>query len=377
MRYTLWPLPIGTTGGFMALSEQTILETLHQIAAPGGRMSLVEAGAVRGIEVEGGSVKVVLAVEATDPNIAGEIRAAVEASLADVEGVEAVDVTVHPLLATVQSGPKHPEEPTPSWADKIPGVQRVIAVASGKGGVGKSTVSANLALAMAALGHDVGLLDGDIYGPSQQMMMGTSDDPEGDPDGRIHPVVAPGGVKVMSFGFLVDPDQPVIWRGPMLQKALEQFVGDVVWGELDFLIVDLPPGTGDVALTLCQNVPMAGTVIVTTPQDVALIDARKSLHMFNKLDVPVLGIVENMSAYQCPECGHVESIFGSGGGQRTAEELGVPLLGSIPLDPAVVVGGDTGNPVVLKRPDSPTGRAFAELAQKIVETTASISAVSS
>ena len=157
-------------------------------------------------------------------------------------------------------------------------------------------------------------------------------------------MTSPAGVKVMSFGFLVDPDQPVIWRGPMLQKALEQFVGDVAWGDLDFLVIDLPPGTGDVALTLCQNVPMAGTVIVTTPQDVALIDARKSLHMFRKLEVPVLGIVENMSGFQCPECGHLEHVFGSGGGQRTAKELGVPLLACVPLDPAIVAGGDSGHP---------------------------------
>jgi ATP-binding protein involved in chromosome partitioning len=352
----------------MALTQQSILEKLNDMVAPGGRMSLVEAGAVRGVEVaDDGSVKVVLAVEATDPTVASEVRKAVEASLAQVEGVETVEVTVHPLLATVQPRPTHAPERQQTWADKIPGVKHVIAVASGKGGVGKSTVAANLALAMAALGHDVGLLDGDIYGPSQQMMMGTTAEPMGDPDGRIHPVEAPGGVKVMSFGFLVDPDQPVIWRGPMLQKALEQFVGDVAWGDLDFLIVDLPPGTGDVALTLCQNVPMAGVVIVTTPQDVALIDARKSLHMFNKLEAPVLGIVENMSAYECPQCGHVEHIFGSGGAQRTAEDLDVPLLGSIPLDPAVVVGGDTGKPVVIDRPDSPTGKAFAELAKRLTE----------
>ena len=197
--------------------------------------------------------------------------------------------------------------------------------------------------------------------------MGTTGEPQGDPEGRIHPVDAPGGVKVMSFGFLVDPDQPVIWRGPMLQKALEQFVGDVVWGELDYLVVDLPPGTGDVALTLCQNVPMAGVVIVTTPQDVALIDARKGLHMFRKLDVAVLGIVENMGAYECPECGHREHVFGSGGGQRTADELGVPFLGSIPLDPAVVIGGDTGKAVVIERPDSPSGRAFTELAARLAD----------
>jgi ATP-binding protein involved in chromosome partitioning len=351
----------------MALTQQTILEQLHEIAAPGGRTSLVEAGAVRGIEVEDGAVRVVLAVEATDPTIAGEVRTTVEAALAEVDGVDSVEVTVHPLLATVQPGPTQAAEPPPTWADKIPGVKNVIAVASGKGGVGKSTVSANLALAMAARGLAVGLLDGDIYGPSQQMMMGTTDEPMGDSEGRIHPVESPGGVKVMSFGFLVDPDQPVIWRGPMLQKALEQFVGDVIWGELDFLIIDLPPGTGDVALTLCQNVPMAGTVIVTTPQDVALIDARKSLHMFNKLEVPVLGIVENMSAYECPECGHVDAIFGAGGGQRTSEELSVPLLGSIPLDPAVVAGGDSGNPVVIDRPDSPTAKAFTELARVLIE----------
>jgi ATP-binding protein involved in chromosome partitioning len=367
MRYTLWPLPIGTTGGFMALTQQMILEVLREIPAPGGQTSLVETGAVRGIEVDEGSVKVVLAVEAAQPTVAGEVRSTVEAALAQIEGVETAEVTVHPLLATVQPGPTAAPEPHPTWADKIPGIKHVIAVASGKGGVGKSTVSANLALALASLGHDVGLLDGDIYGPSQQMMMGTTTEPVGDPDGRIHPVESPGGVKVMSFGFLVDPDQPVIWRGPMLQKALEQFVGDVVWGELDYLVIDLPPGTGDVALTLCQNVPMAGAVIVTTPQDVALIDARKSLHMFTKLEVEVLGIVENMSAYQCPECGHVEHVFGSGGGQRTAEELGAPFLASIPLDPAIVAGGDTGNPVVVDRPDSATGKAFSELAKKLAE----------
>jgi len=351
----------------MELTQQMILEKLHEIAAPGGRMSLVEAGAVRGIEVEEKSVKVVLAVEAPQPTIAGEVRAAVEEALKKVEGIEELSVTVHPLLTTVQPGPTAaPEEPS-TWADKIPGVRHVIAVASGKGGVGKSTVSANLALATAALGHAVGLLDADIYGPSQQIMMGTENEPEGNPEGKIHPVDAVGGVKVMSFGYFVDPDQPVIWRGPMLQKALEQFVGDVEWGELDYLFVDLPPGTGDVALTLCQNVPMAGTIIVTTPQDVALVDARKALHMFRKLEVPVLGIVENMSAYHCPECGHIEHVFGDGGGRRTAEELEIPLLASIPLDPAVVTGGDSGKPVVFERPDSPAAQAFVELAQKLAE----------
>jgi len=350
----------------MALTQQQILETLNDIAVPGTTTGLVEAGAIRDLEIDGGTVRVVLAVPAPQPTTAGEVRTTVEAALGRLEGVETAEVTVHPLLTTMDSRQPAPEPP-PTWADKIPGVHHVIAVASGKGGVGKSTVSANLATALAGLGHSVGLLDGDIYGPSQQLMMGTTGEPAGDPEGKILPVASPEGVKVMSFGFLVDPDQPVIWRGPMLQKALEQFVGDVAWGDLDYLIIDLPPGTGDVALTLCQNVPMAGAVIVTTPQDVALIDARKSLLMFRKLEVPVLGIVENMSGFQCPECGHVEHVFGAGGGQRTSEELGVPLLASIPLDPAIVVGGDNGRPVVADRPESPAGVAFAEFAKSLVE----------
>jgi ATP-binding protein involved in chromosome partitioning len=349
----------------MALTEQQVLEILHGIPAPGTSASLIEVGAVRQLEIEDGTIRLHLAVQAPQPIVAEEMRAIVEAALAKLEGVTTTEVRVQPLLATVQPGSAAPEPP-PNWADKIPDVRNVIAVASGKGGVGKSTVSANLALAAAALGHKVGLLDGDIYGPSQQMMMGTDADPVGDSEGKIHPVVAPGDVKVMSFGFLVDPDQPVIWRGPLLQKALEQFVGDVAWGELDYLVVDLPPGTGDVALTLCQNVPMAGAVIVTTPQDVALIDARKSLYMFRKLEVPVLGIVENMAFYECPECGHVEHVFGSGGGQRTATELGIPFLGSVPLDPAIVAGGDSGKPVVLDRPDSPAGKAFRELTANLI-----------
>lgn len=349
----------------MAVTQQQVLETLNDIAAPGAPTGLVEAGTVRNLEIEGATVKVVLAVNAPQPSTAGEVRAAVEAALGRLEGADTIEVTVHPLLTTMDSRQPAPEPP-PTWADKIPGVRHVIAVASGKGGVGKSTVSANLATALAGGGHAVGLLDGDIYGPSQQLMMGTTDEPTGDPEGKILPVDSVEGVKVMSFGFLVDPDQPVIWRGPMLQKALEQFVGDVAWGELDYLIIDLPPGTGDVALTLCQNVPMAGALIVTTPQDVALIDARKSLLMFRKLEVPVLGIIENMSGYECPECGHVEHVFGSGGGEKTSQELQVPLLGSVPLDAAIVAGGDSGRPVVASRPESPSGRAFAELARSLV-----------
>jgi len=352
----------------MTLTNQTVLETLHEIQAPGSPHSLVEAGTIRDLVIEGSTIRLSLAVQVREPSDVQELRSRVETALQAMDEVAEVDLQIQPMMPMASAASQPAPEPE-TWADKIPGIKRVVAVASGKGGVGKSTVSANLALALAKIGFKVGLLDADIYGPSQQLMMGATSEPTGDEDGKIFPVEAPGGVKVMSFGYFVDADQPVIWRGPMLQKALEQFFGDVHWGELDFLVVDLPPGTGDVALTLCQNVPLAGTLIVTTPQDVALIDARKGLHMFRKLDTRVLGIVENMSGFECPECGHVEHVFGAGGGAKTAEELGLPLLGSVPLDPAIVIGGDAGTPVVLERPDSPSAKAFTEIAEKVAEAT--------
>jgi ATP-binding protein involved in chromosome partitioning len=352
----------------MPLSNPMILEALHEIQAPGRPQSLVEAGAIRDLEIDGSTVRLELAVQVTQPSDVDQLRARVEGALQAMDEIGEVELKIQPMMPMATPPPAETEPP--GWADKIPGVKRVIAVASGKGGVGKSTVASNLAHALADRGFSVGLLDADIYGPSQQLMMGTIGEPEGDEEGHIYPAEAPGGVKVMSFGYLVDTDQPVIWRGPLLQKALEQFFGDVIWGELDYLVVDLPPGTGDVSLTLCQNVPLAGTIIVTTPQDVALIDARKGLNMFTKLDTPVLGIVENMAGFTCPECGHTEPIFSSGGGARTAEALGLPLLGSVPIDPAVVVGGDTGKPVVVEQPDSTSAKAFAEIAEKIADATA-------
>jgi ATP-binding protein involved in chromosome partitioning len=345
----------------MPLDQQTVLRLLHDLRVPGTSTSLVEAGVVRDITVEGGRVTVLLAVEASRPQTPRELKQLVEAALAAHPEVTEHTVKVQTMLATAAPAPP----PRPTWADRITGIRHVVAVASGKGGVGKSTVAANLALALAADGRAVGLLDADIYGPSQQLMMGATGEPRATADGKIVPMDAPGGVRVMSFGYIIDADQPVIWRGPMLQKALEQFVGDVQWGELDYLVVDLPPGTGDVALTLCQNVPMAGAVIVSTPQDVALIDARKGLNMFRKLEVPVLGIVENMSHYVCPKCGHVEHVFGADGGRRTAEQLGLPFLGAIPLDPEVVAGGDRGTPVVREHPDSPAGQAFLAAARAL------------
>jgi ATP-binding protein involved in chromosome partitioning len=240
-------------------------------------------------------------------------------------------------------------------------------VASGKGGVGKSTPAVNLALALAAEGATVGMLDADIYGPSQQMMLGIEGRPQIDEsDEKIMPMEN-HGVKTMSLGLITDPDTPVIWRGPMVMKALDQFLTDVKWGELDFMIIDLPPGTGDAQLTMTQKVPLTGAVVVTTPQDVALIDARKGLAMFRKVNVPVIGIVENMSYYICRHCGEREEIFGHGGGRSTAEMLGVPFLGEVPLDPRVVVGGDSGEPIVILEPESAAAEAFRELARKIVK----------
>jgi ATP-binding protein involved in chromosome partitioning len=353
----------------MALTQKQILDTLNRITMPDGR-GLADAGMVRNLELSGSSVRVLLAVE--DPGLASTVRADAQRALSAIEGLEDVHVSVPvgmPMSGAGQAATQ--ERPGPAWADRIPGVRRVIAVASGKGGVGKSTVAANLALGLARQGRSVGLLDADIYGPSQQLMMNLTQDPAGDPaSGKILPIDAAGGVKVMSFGCIIDVDQPVIWRGPMLMKALEQFIGDVAWGELDFLIIDLPPGTGDVALTLCQNVPLAGAVIVTTPQDVALIDVRKGLNMFRRLEVPVLGLVENMAHFTCPGCGRVEYLFGSGGGERTATQLEIPFLGAIPIDPAVVAGGDSGRPVVLDRPDSPSARAFVDIAAALLDTPA-------
>jgi ATP-binding protein involved in chromosome partitioning len=246
----------------------------------------------------------------------------------------------------------------------LPGIKNVIAVASGKGGVGKSTTAANLALALAAQGARLGLLDADIYGPSQPLMMGLAGQRPATPDGKQLEPLHAHGVAVMSIGFLIDPAQPMVWRGPMVTQALVQLLGDTRWGELDYLIVDMPPGTGDTQLTLAQRVPVSGAVIVTTPQDIALADARKGLMMFRKVSVPVLGIVENMATHVCSKCGHEEHIFGSGGGERMAAEYGVPLLGSLPLDIRIREQTDGGRPTVVAEPDGRLARAYHEIARR-------------
>ncbi|WP_462115834.1 iron-sulfur cluster carrier protein ApbC [Lysobacter xanthus] len=246
----------------------------------------------------------------------------------------------------------------------LPAVRNLIAVGSGKGGVGKSTVAVNLAVALAREGARVGLLDADIYGPSVPMMLGLSGRPDS-PDGKSIEPLRAFGIEAMSIGLLVEQDTPMIWRGPMATSALTQLLNDTRWGDLDYLIVDLPPGTGDIQLTLAQKIPVAGAVIVSTPQDVATLDARKAVRMFEKVNVPVLGFVENMALHVCSNCGHAEPIFGSGGGERLAEQYGYPMLGSLPLEAAIREQGDAGAPVVAAAPDSPAAQAFVQVARNV------------
>jgi ATP-binding protein involved in chromosome partitioning len=262
-----------------------------------------------------------------------------------------------------QQGGAPQQEDAAAKPNIIPGVKYVIAISSGKGGVGKSTVAVNLAVALSVNGAKVGLLDADIYGPNIPIMMGVEKAPE-QQEGKITPAES-HGVKLISMGFFVPEDTAVVWRGPMVHTAIQQLFRDVLWGELDYLLIDLPPGTGDAQLTLTQLVSLAGAVTVTTPQEVALHDVRKGMMMFQKVNVPLLGIIENMSFYVCGHCGERTEIFSHGGGERAAEKLGIPFLGRIPIDPAIRVGGDTGNPIVIAAPDSPQAKAFREIATKL------------
>ncbi len=262
--------------------------------------------------------------------------------------------------------------PETSSQNLLPQVQHVVAVSSGKGGVGKSTVAVNLAVALAASGAKVGLLDADIYGPNVPMMLGVGKQPE-QKEGKIIPAES-HGVKVISMGFFVGEDTAVVWRGPMIHSAIQQFLRDVIWGELDHLLVDLPPGTGDAQLTLAQLVPLCGAVTVTTPQEVALHDVRKGMMMFQKVNVPLLGLIENMSYFVCGHCGERTEIFSHGGGERAAEKLGIPFLGHIPIDPAIRAGGDTGMPIVVADPASPQAKAFREIADAVIERINALSA---
>lgn len=342
-------------------SQQDVLDALKKVKFPGLSRDIVSFGFIHDVKVDGGEVSFTIRFQSENPNVGQQILRESDAAVKALPGVSKVSARLD--VAPRQAGPAGGQAPS----QMLPGVKYKIAVASGKGGVGKSTVSTNLAIALRKLGFTVGLLDADIYGPSQQMMLGIHGQPQIDErDEKIMPMEN-HGIKTMSLGLITRPDEPVIWRGPMVMKALDQFLTDVKWGELDFMVIDLPPGTGDAQLTITQKVPLTGAVVVTTPQDVALIDARKGLAMFRKVNVPVLGIVENMSFFICRHCGEREEIFGHGGGKKTAEMLGVPFLGEVPIDPRVVVGGDSGQPIVATEPDSPAAMAFTELARQIVQ----------
>jgi ATP-binding protein involved in chromosome partitioning len=316
----------------------------------------VTAGLVKAIAVSGTHVSVTIALTTPACPSKDVIEASVKAAVSQVPGVTAVDVT---LTSQLWGRPNHPSNP------RLPGVKNIIAVAAGKGGVGKSTVSTNLAAALSRLGAKVGILDADVYGPSIPQMMGEPQKPAGVETGnKIVPAVH-HGLSVISVGFFVERGGAVIWRGPMVHKLLQQFIEDVEWGELDYLVVDLPPGTGDAQLSLSQLLPITGAVMVTTPQEVSVIDVEKALAMWQRVEVPVLGLVENMSGFSCPSCGHHEEIFLRGGGRKLAERSNIAFLGEIPLQPAVSRGGDGGTPVVLSDPGSKVAEIFMGMAQTV------------
>ena len=347
----------------MTVTRLEVENALRCLVLPDGG-DLLTRDMIRALAIEGDQVRFV--IEAPSPAIAQQmepLRRAAEMAVAALPGVARVTValTAH---GPAKSAPSlkiggHPTA-TPGVLNP-PGVARILAVGSGKGGVGKSTVSANLAVALARQGRRVGLLDADIYGPSQPRMMGASARPGTHPDGKTIIPLHAHGVTLMSIGLMLDPDKAVVWRGPMLMGALQQMLGQVAWGDLDVLIVDLPPGTGDVQLTLCQRTRLEGAIVVSTPQDVALLDARKALDMFATLKTPVLGLIENMSTFICPNCGHESQIFGHGGVAAEAERLGLPLLASLPIDLDTRLAGDAGTPIAAG--NSPAGQGYATLAR--------------
>ncbi|MHA3977168.1 iron-sulfur cluster carrier protein ApbC [Halovulum sp. GXIMD14794] len=349
----------------MAVTREQVLEALGKVQDPSGG-DIVGKGVVRALTVEDGAVRFVLEIDGSQAKAMEPVRAQAQAAIEALAGVQSVSA-----LMTAHSQPKAPPELTPRKAapqgpQKIPGVEHIIAVASGKGGVGKSTVSANIAAALAAEGRRVGLLDADVYGPSQPRMLGVSGRPAS-PDGKTILPLRNHGVTLMSIGLMTREDEAVVWRGPMLMGALQQMMNQVQWGALDCLVVDLPPGTGDVQMTLCQKAHVDGAVVVSTPQDVALLDARKAINMFDKMNTPVLGMIENMSTHICSNCGHEEHVFGHGGVAKEAEKLGVPLLAEVPLHLDIRLAADGGVPIVVSKPDSAQAQAFRSVARALVD----------
>ncbi|HEY4881769.1 MAG TPA: iron-sulfur cluster carrier protein ApbC [Steroidobacteraceae bacterium] len=338
----------------MLISEVSVRAAIDGFVDPYLQQTLAQAQALRALELDADRVLVKLELGFPTVGYTHELQSALQRHLAGA-GL-AVELTLELASRIVPHAVQRNLKP-------LAGVKNIVAVASGKGGVGKSTVAVNLALAWAAGGAQVGILDADIYGPSQPLMLGLTGQHPSSPDGKhIRPLQA-HGLSAMSIGFLVDPAQAVVWRGPMVTQALSQLLSDTDWGELDYLVVDMPPGTGDIQLTLAQRVPVAGAIIVTTPQDIALADARKGLAMFEKVSVPVLGIIENMSMHVCSNCGHVDHIFGAGGGARMAAEYDVQLLGELPLDARIREQADGGRPTVVAEPESARARAYIEAAR--------------
>ena len=340
------------------VSRAALYDALNAYQVPGTSASLVALKAVKGMDVAEGRIRVSLQLLDAYQDREQVIRQNLQETLGNQEGVVSVEVDI-----------TWEKSPQVEFRNLLPTVKHALVVGSGKGGVGKSTIAANLAVAAAKLGLKVGLLDADLYGPSMGMMFGVGGDegPIGTPEGKILPLEK-FGIKLMSMAFLIDEDRPVIWRGPMLNKALTQFLGDVLWGDLDILFMDLPPGTGDIQISLIQNAKVGGAIVVSTPQDVAFLDAKKAIGMFGTVKVPILGVIENMSSFLCPACGAETQIFGHGGVKTAAARMNLPFLGEVPIDLAIREGGDSGTPLVVSHPDSPQSRAFLGMAQSLRET---------
>ncbi len=351
----------------MSASRDDVLNVLKTITDPTTGKDLVAAGMVRALTVTSGDVRFVLEIDPSAADAMPPVKEEIETKVAALDGVTNVAVVM-----TAHSAPAAPPDLKPRTAaqvsgpEKIPGIERIIAIASGKGGVGKSTVSANLAAALAAEGQRVGLLDADVYGPSQPRMLGVSGRPAS-PDGKTILPMRNHGVTMMSIGLMMREEEAVVWRGPMLMGALQQMLTQVQWGALDVLLVDLPPGTGDVQMTLAQKAQLHGAIIVSTPQDIALLDTRKGIDMFNKLNTPIVGMIENMSTHICSNCGHEEHIFGHGGVAQEAEKLNVPLLAEIPLALDVRLAADGGAPIVVSNPSSPQAQVFRKVARRLID----------